>query len=799
MFGKNNNADRVATALPYQELYEDGTILTKDWGLMKCWHVDYPDVTLSPIQAEEVTDQVAYSFRKRTEGQGDLKVSFWFCVHRIPLAMKTDPVRTGEVNMRGGDLEVEQHRNALFSDTSKSLVNVNYVCCKVKVKVNDSGVLPDSRIKADEVFNEFESALRTAQSEITPLRCIEPDGSNPPPELSLMTFLKYNTMMEFRSWRCPYKPLPTNRNTDGSRPVMKEFSEFLSTLDLDKGKPMRLGNRYVQVMTMNDFPSETFSNIVANILAVPFSFKWVTRWTPFNNRESQAQAKDLRNKFKSKQKGWGATLYEQSSGKESENVETQAVVDSQSMEDVLVDLAHGETLGKMTSTIMIWDDEIEGLRAKIQRVHESLSQNGFDAIEETSCSNYPAWLSSLPGDTLSGRRRPLVTASNLSHIIPFTTLYRGAAKNEYLERLTSELSGADRVVSWPHIIGRLSTKELFYLNLNGPKDDIGHTFIVGSTGGGKSVFLSLMGSQWARYPDSRVILFDKDQSFRNISERSGGAIYIPGADDSPLAFMPLSRIKTRPHEVMEWLCLAIESTNSTVDPDMRQQLKEVVEKWDDRPPTLTRFIDRLSGRYPQSLAIPALQSIIDNEALARLFGSETDSFNNNSFGQKTMIEMNALMGMGDMAVYPALSFIFSRMDELFDTDPKPTLLVMDEAWMFLNHKYFRKKIKEWLKTLRKKRVFVVIAIQNLNDIDDPEEFLTSCHTRVYLANPELRGEGAESIRAAYKSIGVTEAQMEIIGNAKRKRDYFIQQAEGSALVDFCVDAYQLQRLARDGK
>ena len=98
-----------------------------------------------------------------------------------------------------------------------------------------------------------------------------------------------------------------------------------------------------------------------------------------------------------------------------------------------------------------------------------------------------------------------------------------------------------------------------------------------------------------------------------------------------------------------------------------------------------------------------------------------------------MIEMGSLMNMGNSAVYPCLQFIFARIDELFDTDPKPTLLVMDEAWLFINHKIFRLKIKEWLKTLRKKRVFVVMAVQNINDVDDPEEFLTSCHTRIYLA------------------------------------------------------------------
>jgi Type IV secretory pathway, VirB4 components len=234
--------------------------------------------------------------------------------------------------------------------------------------------------------------------------------------------------------------------------------------------------------------------------------------------------------------------------------------------------------------------------------------------------------------------------------------------------------------------------------------------------------------------------------------------------------MPLSRIKTKPHEAVEWLEIAIESTKTTVTPAISKDLMEVATGWDDSVPTVERFTKKLRGFNPDNEAIPALEKILESKQLSNLFGGECDEFNNSSFGQKTMIEMGSLMGLGDVAVYPALQFIFSRLDELFDTDPKPTLLVMDEAWLFLNHRIFRTKIKEWLKTLRKKRVFVIMAIQNINDIDDPEEFLTSCHTKVYLANPELKGEGSLAIREAYRKMGVSDAEMEIIGNGTRKRD-----------------------------
>lgn len=777
LFGINSKKKvaTVADALPYQELYEDGTILTRDMGLLKCWHIEYPDITLSNSASDETAETVARLFQKKTDGQKDIPSSYWFIIQRLPFSMVFNEQLTGQENMIGGDLEIELHRQEIFADSTKNLMNAFYACCKVEVNFTaEDGITPESRRKADEAYLELETAMHTLGAKVTPLTCTSKIPSN-----NILVFLKYSCGTEEKPFRCPEKG-------------MAEVSSFISSKTLDKGKPMVLGSDYVQMLTINDFPFETYSCMLAGMLTLPFPFRWTTRWIPFNNRESQEKASKLRNQFRAGQKSLKSAMYETSTGKESQNINTQAVTDTNAIEEVLVNLSKGETLGMMTSTVELVDKDLQRLRNNVQRVHEALASSGFDAIEESPMSNFDAWRSSLPGDSLSGRRRPLVTASNLSCIVPFTSVYHGLPYNEYLERLTG--------CRWPMLMGKLATQEIFYLNLNGgTSEDIGHTFIIGSTGGGKSVFLSLMSAQWSRYPHSRVILFDKDMSFKNLCQRSGGAIYNPAAEDSPLRFMPLSKIKTNPKEAIEWLEVATESAKVPVTPEISKDFKSVVETWDDRAPTVTRFVNKLRGFNQNCPAIPALEKYSGSGSLATLFGGEEDSFNNSSFGQKTMIEMGSLMNLGDEAIFPALQFIFSRIDELFDTDPEPTLLIMDEAWVFINHSLFRKKIKEWLKTLRKKRVFIVLAVQNIGDVDDPEEFLTSCHTRIYLANPELRGEGSPVVKEIYRNIGLTEVEMEIIGNARRKRDYFIQQQEGSALVDFQVDSYQLERVARDGQ
>ena len=63
------------------------------------------------------------------------------------------------------------------------------------------------------------------------------------------------------------------------------------------------------------------------------------------------------------------------------------------------------------------------------------------------------------------------------------------------------------------------------------------------------------------------------------------------------------------------------------------------------------------------------------------------------------------------AVPPALSYLFHRLEQRFDGSP--SILFLDECWLFLDNPIFAAKIREWLKVLRKANVAVVFATQSL--------------------------------------------------------------------------------------
>jgi type IV secretion system protein VirB4 len=132
-------------------------------------------------------------------------------------------------------------------------------------------------------------------------------------------------------------------------------------------------------------------------------------------------------------------------------------------------------------------------------------------------------------------------------------------------------------------------------------------------------------------------------------------------------------------------------------------------------------------------------------------------------------------------VAPVLTYLFHRLEERFDG--RPTLLILDEAWIFLDHPLFAARIREWLKVLRKKNVAVLFATQSLADITSSSiapSIIESCPQRILLPND--RAIEPQS-RAAYARFGLNDRQIELVSRATPKRHYYLQSARGNRLFE----------------
>src|SRR5262249_23458661 len=123
--------------------------------------------------------------------------------------------------------------------------------------------------------------------------------------------------------------------------------------------------------------------------------------------------------------------------------------------------------------------------------------------------------------------------------------------------------------------------------------DVGHTLILGPTGSGKSVLLSVMAVQFLRYPGAKVALFDKGGSARALTLTLHGDYHALGSD--ACALQPLAHIDDEAERrwASEWVLdlLALESI--AITPEVKAQVWSALTTLATVPPpqrTLTGCI-----------------------------------------------------------------------------------------------------------------------------------------------------------------------------------------------------------------
>jgi type IV secretion system protein VirB4 len=150
------------------------------------------------------------------------------------------------------------------------------------------------------------------------------------------------------------------------------------------------------------------------------------------------------------------------------------------------------------------------------------------------------------------------------------------------------------------------------------------------------------------------------------------------------------------------------------------------------------------------------------------------------YGSVQAFEMDDLMAR-PQAAGAVLAALFHVLERRFNG--KPTLLVLDEAWLFLKDAFFAAQIQDWLKTLRKRNVAVVFASQELADVEAStiaSTIIEACLTRIYLPNDRARELRS---RAFYERLGLNARQIALIANATPKRDYYLVSRDGCRLFE----------------
>ncbi len=541
---------------------------------------------------------------------------------------------------------------------------------------------------------------------------------------------------------------------------------LLTDTPLIGGLEPKLGNSHIRTLTVLGFPNMSRPAILDALNRQDFGYRWVTRFIALDKTEATKALTKLRRQWFNKRKSLTATLREVMYNQPAQLLDSDAdnkVVDA----DLALQELGGDhvAFGYLTTTITVSDTDRARVEDKVRSVERIVNGLGFTCVRE-SVNAVEAWLSSLPGHAYANVRQPLIHTLNLAHLMPLSSVWAGPERNAHLggpPLLTAQTGG-----STPF---RLSTHV----------GDVGHMLVVGPTGAGKSVLLALIALQFRRYQDAQVYIFDKGFSARAAVLAMGGAHHALGlgADaGETLAFQPLRRIDdaTERSWAAEWIAALLAHENVTVTPEVKDSVWSALNSLASAPPderTLTGLALLLQSN--------ALRTALGAYTLEGPYGRLLDAAEQNlALADVQCFETEALMGQAGV-VAPVLTYLFHRLEERLDG--RPTLLILDEAWIFLDHPLFAARIREWLKTLRKKNVAVLFATQSLADIATSSiapAIIESCPQRILLPND--RAIEPQS-RNAYARFGLNDRQIELVARATPKRQYYLQSARGNRLFE----------------
>lgn len=574
-------------------------------------------------------------------------------------------------------------------------------------------------------------------------------------------------------------------STKRHRVRVPEIPMYLDALLADQSltgglEPM-LGEAHLRVLTLVGFPTATTPGILDELNRLAFPYRWSTRAIMLDKTDATKLLTRIRRQWFAKRKSIAAILKEVMTNEASALLDTDAHNKAMDADTALQELGSDQIAEVfVTATVTVWDGDPRAADEKLRLAEKVVQGRDFTCMAET-VNAVEAWLGSLPGQTYANVRQPPVSTLNLAHMIPLSAVWAGEVRDHHLK-------------APPLFFAKTEGSTPFRFSLH--VGDVGHTLVIGPTGAGKSVLLALMALQFRRYGEAQIFAFDFGGSIRASAIATGGDWHdLGGALESSdfVALQPLARIDDVGERgwASDWIASILTRERIEVTPEIKDHVWSALTSLASAPVT-ERTLTGFSVLLQSNALKRALQPYCLGGPYALLLDGEYERLGEASV---QVFETDGLIGT---SVAPAvLAYLFHRIEDRFDG--RPTLLIIDEGWLALDDADFAGKLREWLKTLRKKNASVVFATQSLADIDGSRiapAIIESCPTRILLPNDRAI---EPQIMAIYRRFGLNDRQIEILARATPKRDYYCQSRRGNRVFELGLGEIALAFAAASSK
>jgi type IV secretion system protein VirB4 len=226
----------------------------------------------------------------------------------------------------------------------------------------------------------------------------------------------------------------------------------------------------------------------------------------------------------------------------------------------------------------------------------------------------------------------------------------------------------------------------------------------------------------------------------------------------------------------DWLSVLLRAEG----PEEAATIAAAVDAMYANAPSLRRlrhFKELVSGaRRPQPGDLAdRLSAWIDGGEYGWLFDNEVDRLD---LSTRVMgFDMTALLENPKLRT-PVMMYLFHRVDERLDG--QPSMILIDEGWKALDDEVFAARIRDWLKTLRKRNALVGFATQSARDALDSRiatALVEQTATMIFMPNARARAEDY------CEGFGLTEHELALIRSLPaHSRCFLVRQPDASVVV-----------------
>ena len=556
---------------------------------------------------------------------------------------------------------------------------------------------------------------------------------------------------------------------DGATGSGMNWRLAVSELEAER-RNLRLDGEPVILYSLLSPPGAAKANLLQALYRLDATMTVTLEWRPQGLDTARRKIRGAQRHYFSKRYSMSAAVQE-TEGTATAMVDTAAEAESERLGDALVELeTDGIAYGDLALTVALHGplSLTESLDGDIRRIFTS---HDAKVIRE-GYGQLPAWFSRMPAQPRRRQCRSVfVSAGAVASMAPIFGPPVGTPQSGHLRKAALAILETQ----W---------RTPYYYDLF--KGDVGHTLVLGATGAGKSFTLNFLLVQALQY-DPRILILDLGGSYRWLTQfLGGGYMELSPEGDAGGGF------RLRPFSLPAgertfgflagWIARLLRIGGWTLSGEDPSEIRARVEDIYAFAPQ-RRTLGVLVRSLPSKMW-PAMGRWHGNGAWGRYFDNAADGEDLN-FEDWQVIDMAGAAEHEDLCE-AALFYLLERLRlslENPDETARVKLMVVDEAWRYLQDPAVLSYLAEAAKTWRKKNAALVIATQSAVDVTGTagaEALLESMPTKLFLANPELPEKAAETFR-------LNPSEVNTIRGLIPKRELYLRRTDAAGILRLEVD------------